>query len=225
MVATSISFFLYVARSAWIVSPKHGRSGICMVHFSSFGKLHVPALSFCTRKPRLLIKMLLLFSGISYEAQCMRKRQQSVLKHIPEIRRLKKLVFSNMGANRTKSRLVVTSGKGIRTVFLGKKSKARNGFSLPYNRSGYMINLIPRDLDIVLGIFLVIKLKRFVTNENIPIGCQTVKRTCFYSQINTAVLRLCHSFLSKWVAPIVECDPPLYRLPVNTLVSYAHLIT
>ena len=81
-------------------------------------------------------------------------------RHIDKVGRTHKLILVDVLADSTKRLFVVARRKRKVAVVLGEDSKTCDLLGAAQNLGGDIVDLIPRNLNIILGIALVIVLKR-----------------------------------------------------------------
>ena len=116
--------------------------------------------------------------------------------YIDEVGRAHELILVNVLANRAQRLFVITRRKRKVAVILGKDGKTRNLLGAAQNLGGDIVDLIPRDLNKVLGIALVIVLKRLIAHHYVTVTGKPHQAGCRRCQIDLAVLRLRHARLA-----------------------------
>ena len=116
--------------------------------------------------------------------------------HIDKVGRTHELILVDVLADRTKRLFVVARRKRKVTVILGEDGKTRNLLGTAQNLGGNIVDLVPRDLNIILGIALVLVLKRLVSHHHIAVAGKSHQAGCRRCQIDRAVLRLRHTRLA-----------------------------
>ena len=102
-----------------------------------------------------------------------------------------------MLAHGSKRRLVVARGEREPALAaLDEDSEPRDLLAPEQDRGRHVIDLIPRDLDVVLGVLLVVELKGLVAEHHRTIGSHAMERRCLLRVIHRAVLRLGHAATS-----------------------------
>ena len=117
-------------------------------------------------------------------------------RHIDKVGRTNELVLVNVLTHRAKRFLVIARRKRKVAILFGKDGKTRNLLGAAQNLGGNIVDLVPRDLDIILGIALVIVLKRLIAHHHVTVTGKPHQAGCRRCQIDRAVLRLRHTRLA-----------------------------
>ena len=117
-------------------------------------------------------------------------------RHIDKVGRTHKLILVDVLADSTKRLFVVARRKRKVTVVLGEDGKTRDLLGAALILGGNIVDLIPRDLNIILGIALVVILERLIAHHHVAVAGKPHQAGCRRCQIDRAVLRLRHARLA-----------------------------